>query len=36
MSLLEGIKSPADVRRLSRDELRTLAQDVRDRLIDVC
>jgi 1-deoxy-D-xylulose-5-phosphate synthase len=36
MSLLEGINSPADVRRLSRDELRTLAQDVRDRLIDVC
>lgn len=36
MSLLEGIKSPADVRRLSRDELRTLAQDIRDRLIDVC
>ena len=36
MSLLEGINSPADVRRLSRDELRTLAQDMRDRLIDVC
>ncbi|HEY0930076.1 MAG TPA: 1-deoxy-D-xylulose-5-phosphate synthase [Gemmatimonas sp.] len=36
MSILEGINSPADVRALSRDELRTLAQDVRDRLIDVC
>jgi 1-deoxy-D-xylulose-5-phosphate synthase len=36
MSLLEGIQSPADVRRLSRDELRTLSQDIRDRLIDVC
>lgn len=36
MSILEGIKSPADVRRLSRDELRTLAQDMRERLIDVC
>lgn len=36
MSILEGIQSPADVRTLSRDELRTLAQDVRDRLIDVC
>jgi 1-deoxy-D-xylulose-5-phosphate synthase len=36
MSILEGIISPADLRGLSRDELRQLAQDVRDRLIDVC
>jgi len=36
MSLLPGIASPADVRRLSRDELRQLAQEMRDRLIDVC
>ncbi|MFN9099603.1 MAG: 1-deoxy-D-xylulose-5-phosphate synthase [Gemmatimonadaceae bacterium] len=36
MSLLEGINSPADVRRLSRDEMRVLAQDMRERLIDVC
>ncbi|WP_337170484.1 1-deoxy-D-xylulose-5-phosphate synthase [Gemmatimonas aurantiaca] len=36
MSILERINSPADVRALSRDELRTLAQDIRDRLIDVC
>ncbi|MFY7921942.1 MAG: 1-deoxy-D-xylulose-5-phosphate synthase [Gemmatimonas sp.] len=36
MSILEGITSPADVRTLSRDELRTLSQDIRDRLIDIC
>ncbi len=36
MSILEGINSPADLRGLSRDELRTLAQDMRERLIDVC
>jgi 1-deoxy-D-xylulose-5-phosphate synthase len=36
MSVLERINSPADVRALSRDELRVLAQEVRDRLIDVC
>ncbi len=36
MSILERIQSPADLKSLSRDELRTLAQDVRDRLIDVC
>jgi 1-deoxy-D-xylulose-5-phosphate synthase len=36
MSILEGITSPADLRGLSRDELRTLAQDMRERLIDVC
>ncbi len=36
MSLLDGIQYPADIRRLSRDELRTLAQEVRDTLIDVC
>ena len=36
MSLLEGLASPADLKRLSRAELRVLAQEVRDRLIDVC
>lgn len=36
MSILEGIHSPADLKSLSRDELRTLAQDMRDRLIDIC
>ncbi len=35
MSLLESITSPADVRRLSRDQLQPLADEVRRRLIDV-
>src|SRR5512145_2340770 len=36
MSLLDTIHSPDDVRRLSREQLPQLAQEVRDRLIDVC
>ena len=36
MSILDRVKSPADVRALSRDELDQLAADVRARLIDVC
>jgi 1-deoxy-D-xylulose-5-phosphate synthase len=36
MSLLDRIASPADLRALSRDELRQLADDMRARLIDVC
>ena len=36
MSVLDRIASPADVRALSRDELRTLADDVRARMVDVC
>jgi 1-deoxy-D-xylulose-5-phosphate synthase len=36
MSVLDRVTSPADVRTLSRDELRHLADDVRARLIDVC
>src|SRR3982751_485701 len=36
MSLLDQIDSPADLRAMSRDELRTLAEEVRARLIDVC
>src|SRR5690349_512231 len=36
MAILERIHSPADVRRLSRDELHTLADEIRARLIDVC
>src|SRR6478735_12140288 len=36
MSLLDRVNSPADLKSLSRDELRTLADDVRARLIDVC
>jgi 1-deoxy-D-xylulose-5-phosphate synthase len=35
-SILDRIHSPADVRALSIDELRTLADEVRSRLIDVC
>ena len=34
MSLLEHIHDPADLKRLSRDQLPELAQEVRDRLID--
>jgi 1-deoxy-D-xylulose-5-phosphate synthase len=36
MSILDRVKSPADVRGLGREELRQLADDVRSRLIDVC
>src|SRR5438477_268102 len=36
MSILERIQSPADLRSLTRDELHTLAAEIRDRLIDVC
>ncbi|MEO7362411.1 MAG: 1-deoxy-D-xylulose-5-phosphate synthase, partial [Gemmatimonadaceae bacterium] len=36
MTVLDRIKSPADLRGLSREELRTLAADMRERLIDVC
>jgi 1-deoxy-D-xylulose-5-phosphate synthase len=36
MSILERIQSPADLRRLSREELPLLAQEIRARLIDVC
>jgi 1-deoxy-D-xylulose-5-phosphate synthase len=36
MSLLDRIAAPADLKPLSRDELRALSQDIRDRLIDVC
>jgi 1-deoxy-D-xylulose-5-phosphate synthase len=36
MSLLDRIHSPADLRPLSRDELRTLAADLRARMVDVC
>ena len=34
--MLDRIQSPADLRQLTRDELRTVATDVRARLIDVC
>jgi len=36
MSILDRIQSPADLRGLTRDELRTVAADMRARLIDVC
>lgn len=36
MSLLDRIKSPADLRGLTRDELRTVADEMRARLIAVC
>ncbi|HEY7894964.1 MAG TPA: 1-deoxy-D-xylulose-5-phosphate synthase [Gemmatimonadaceae bacterium] len=36
MSILDRINSPADLKTLSRDQLRTLAADVRAALIDSC
>ncbi len=36
MSVLDRIQSPADLQALSRDELRTLADDIRRRMVDVC
>jgi 1-deoxy-D-xylulose-5-phosphate synthase len=36
MSLLPTIKSPADLKRLRRDQLPELAQEIRDRLIECC
>jgi len=36
MSILDRIDSPADLRPLTRDELRTLASDLRARMVDVC
>lgn len=36
MTVLDRIQSPADLRGLTRDELRTLATEMRERLIDVC
>src|SRR5678816_3730603 len=36
MTLLSNIKSPADLKKLSRDQLTQLAQEVRDRLIESC
>ncbi|MGQ0713199.1 MAG: 1-deoxy-D-xylulose-5-phosphate synthase [Gemmatimonadaceae bacterium] len=36
MSILARLESPADLKSLSRDELRALAADVRDELIDTC
>jgi len=36
MSLLDRINSPADLKPLSRDELRTVSAEMRERLIEVC
>jgi 1-deoxy-D-xylulose-5-phosphate synthase len=36
MSLLDRIDSPADLKGLTREELRALPQELRDRLIAVC
>ena len=36
MSILDRVQSPADLKGMSRDELRGLADDVRARLIDSC
>ena len=36
MPILDRIASPADLRRLPREELPVLATEVRERLIDVC
>src|SRR6266481_2364003 len=36
MTLLEKIDSPADLRKLSRDELVAVADEMRARLVDVC
>ena len=36
MSILSRINSPSDLKALSRDELRELCAEIRERLIDVC
>src|SRR5919199_308700 len=36
MSLLDRVQSPADLKGLSRDELRTLSDEMRAFLIDIC
>src|SRR4029079_4854729 len=36
MSILDRLTSPADLHRLSREELRQLPAEIRERLIDVC
>lgn len=35
MSLLENIQSPADLRKLSPDQLETVCEELRDKIIDV-
>ena len=36
MSILDRLNSPADLRALAREDLPTLAADLRERMVDVC
>ena len=36
MSILDRINSPADLKPMTRDELRAVSEDIRTRLIEVC
>lgn len=36
MSILARVSSPADLKKLSREELRDLCTEMRDRMVDVC
>ena len=36
MSILDRINSPADLKPMTRDELRALSEEMRTRLIEVC
>jgi len=36
MSILDRINSPADLKPMTRDELRTVSSEMRERLIEVC
>jgi 1-deoxy-D-xylulose-5-phosphate synthase len=36
MPILDRINSPADLKSLTRDELRSLSEEIRARLIDIC
>jgi 1-deoxy-D-xylulose-5-phosphate synthase len=36
MSILERVHSPADLKPMSRDELRALSEEMRTRLIEIC
>jgi 1-deoxy-D-xylulose-5-phosphate synthase len=36
MSILDRISSPADLKQMTRDELRTVSEEMRSRLIEVC
>src|SRR5436853_755972 len=36
MSILERVNSPADLKPMSRDELRAVSEELRTRLIEIC